>query len=189
MISEKSIPPVIQNTNANLHRIVLLIGSNTGAENNLRQCVAALRYYCFIRAVSPVYETDAVGDAPRHRHFLNAVVIVETYLDAIQFKQDIIRKIETDLGRQREPFYDRENIPMDIDILLFNHEILQLGKRQVPDPSITRDAHAAVPLADVAAEDTHPVTGERFGDIAAKFKGQPGIRLYLNLNLQEQICS
>jgi 2-amino-4-hydroxy-6-hydroxymethyldihydropteridine diphosphokinase len=172
-----------------MNRIVLLLGSNIGAENNLRQCVAALCACCRILAISPVYETDAVGDAPRHRYFLNAVVILESHLGALQFKQDVIRKIETDLGRQREPLNDRENISMDIDILLFNREVLQLGKRQVPDPAITRDAHVAVPLADVAAEDTHPLTGERFDTIAEKFKGQPGIRLYPNLDLQEQICN
>ncbi len=71
------------------------------------------------------------------------------------------------LGRVRS---SDPNAPrtIDVDISLFNDEVLTLGKRRIPDPEILLYPHIAVPLADVAPDYRHPETGETLADIAAR---------------------
>ncbi len=117
---------------------------------------------------SRVYETEAVGvaDAPR---FLNAAVLLETSLTPAELKYGELRKVEAHLGRSRGP--DR-NAPrtIDIDIALYDCLVLEdadAGLR-LPDPEILVHAYVACPLADLAPDLEHPVSGEPLANIAQR---------------------
>lgn len=75
--------------------------------------------------------------------------------------------MEDQLGRQRT---SDPNAPrtFDADISLFNDEILDLGRRHIPDPEILLYAHIAVPLAEIAPNYRHPETGETLAAIARR---------------------
>lgn len=144
----------------------LSLGSNIDRERMIPEAVRLLAAHGRIVAVSPVYETAAMGNAGDPA-FFNAAVILETALEPAALKQDVLRPLEDQLGRQRtaDPNAPRT---IDVDISLFDAEILSLGRRRIPDPEILLYPHIAVPLADTAPTLCHPETGETLADIARR---------------------
>jgi dihydroneopterin aldolase/2-amino-4-hydroxy-6-hydroxymethyldihydropteridine diphosphokinase len=146
------------------NRAFVSLGSNIDPEHNLEEAVRHLASRCRLLAASPVYETMPVG-AGDQPNFLNAAVLIETDLAADELKIQVLRTIEQELGRLRsEDKYAPRTI--DLDISLFNQDVLELGERQVPDPEILRHAHIAQPLADLAPDYRHPLTGLTLHEIA-----------------------
>lgn len=142
----------------------LSLGSSLDKERNLPAGVRLLAQHGRILAVSAAYETAPVGN-PDDPTFLNAALIMETPLDPQMLKETVLQTVEAQLGRQRT---SDPNAPrtFDADISLFNDQILDLGRRHIPDPEILLHAHIAVPLADVAPHYRHPETGESLANIA-----------------------
>lgn len=146
------------------NRAYILLGSNIEPERNLPEAVRRLARHCRLLAVSPVYESQPVG-MTEQPNFLNAAVLVETDLTASDLKSQVLQVVEQELGRVRTA---DKNAPrtIDLDISLFNNEVLELGQRRIPDPEILEFAHIARPLADLAPEYVHPETGHSLRDIA-----------------------
>lgn len=144
----------------------LSLGSNLDKEHNLPAAVQLLASHGRLLAVSGVYETAPVGN-PDDPAFFNAAVALETALQPVELKQQVLALIEQRLGRQRSA---DPNAPrtIDIDISLFDDAVLDLGKRHIPDPELLRYPHIAVPLADLAPRYCHPETGETLAQIAAR---------------------
>lgn len=146
------------------NRVFIAMGSNIDAEDNLREATRLLAEQCVLVAFSPVYETAPVGklDQP---NFLNAAALIETELSAAELKREVLSGIECQLGRVRVA---DKNAPrtIDLDIALFNTEVLDIDARHIPDPDIVKYAHIAVPLADLAPHYRHPETGQTLREIA-----------------------
>ncbi len=149
-----------------MNRAYLSLGSSLDKERNLPAGVRLLAQHGRILAVSAVYETDPVGN-PNDPTFFNAALILETPLDPQTLKETVLRSVEEQLGRQRT---SDPNAPrtFDADISLFNDQILELGRRRIPDPEILLYAHIAVPLAEIAPDYRHPETGELLTEIARR---------------------
>ncbi len=145
----------------------LSLGSNIEPERHLPAAVAHLAQYGRVRTVSTVWETRPVGfsDQP---NFLNAALLLETDLSAQALREEAIASIEAVLGRVRT---ENKNAPrtIDIDIMLFNHDILQVGRRHIPDPEVLERPFVAIPLAQIAPGYIHPETGQTLEDIARRF--------------------
>lgn len=134
---------------SDLHRAYLSLGSNIRAEGNLPKAVELLRGVGEIEAVSSVWETESVGfDGP---NFLNACVLFLTPLGPVEFKEQIIRPIEAELGRVRN---DEKNAPrtIDIDIVLYDEKPL--------NTDFWEYAFVIVPLAELIPDFPHPASGE-----------------------------
>lgn len=134
---------------SDLHRAYLSLGSNIRAEGNLPKAVELLRGVGEIEAVSSVWESESVGfDGP---NFLNACVLFLTPLGPVEFKEQIIRPIEADLGRVRS---DEKNAPrtIDIDIVLYDEKPL--------NTDFWEYAFVIVPLAELIPDFPHPASGE-----------------------------
>jgi len=163
----RSVGVEIQRTRADLekriHRVYLALGSNINAEHNLQAAAQRLASRFHLRAVSPVYETAPVGKTDQP-NFLNAAASIETDLAAAELKQ-ALQAIEQELGRVRT---DDKNAPrtIDLDISLFDAQVLDLEQRHIPDPDILRYPHIARPLADLAPQQRHPETGQTLQEIA-----------------------
>lgn len=163
------------------NRVYLSLGSNVEPERNLPRCIKILAETCQILAVSRVYETAYVGPAAQD-NFLNAAVLVETEMGLASLKSEVLLDMENRLGRVRTADkYAARTI--DIDISLFNDEVLSLGARHIPDPEILEYAHIALPLADLDAEYRHPETGQTLADIAANFANQSDVQLRADIDL------
>ncbi len=77
--------------------------------------------------------------------------------------------IENRLLRKRDP--NNPNVPrtIDIDLVLFNREVLSLGRRTIPDPALLTQAFVAVPIAELDPDYVHPQTGKTLREIAGAF--------------------
>jgi 2-amino-4-hydroxy-6-hydroxymethyldihydropteridine diphosphokinase len=150
-----------------LNRAYLSLGSNTEPECCLPAAVAKLAQFGRVRATSAVWQTVPVGftDQP---DFLNAVVLLETPLSAQVLREQVIARIEDDLGRVRT---ENKNAPrtIDIDIMLFNDDVLTVGQRRIPDPEVLERPFVAIPLAEIAPDYVHPETGQTLKEIAQQF--------------------
>jgi len=156
------------------HRVFIAMGSNIDAANNLQAATQLLAEQCVLLAVSPVYETLPVGTTDQP-NFLNAAALIETPLATADLKRQVLLQIEDRLGRVRVA---DKNAPrtIDLDIALFNSDVLDVDARHIPDPDILKYAHIAVPLADLAAQYRHPETGQTLREIAEHLSQEGLIR-------------
>jgi 2-amino-4-hydroxy-6-hydroxymethyldihydropteridine diphosphokinase len=135
--------------------IYLLLGTNQGdREKNLgdAQSLLAERGIAALR-VSSLYETAAWGieDQPG---FLNQVMEVSTDLSAIELLKTILA-VELEMGRVRIQKWGERLI--DIDILYYQDEVIDLPELKVPHPEMPNRRFTLVPLVELAAEAVHPV--------------------------------
>ncbi len=143
----------------------LALGSNIDPENHLREAVRLLAQMGRILAVSSVWETPPVG-LVEQPNFLNAALLLETECTPDDLRATILRPIEQTLHRVRT---ENPNAPrtIDLDLALFNQEVMTVGHRHIPDPDILTRAFVAIPLAEIAPAYIHPETGQTLRDIAA----------------------
>jgi 2-amino-4-hydroxy-6-hydroxymethyldihydropteridine diphosphokinase len=162
----------------------LSLGSNIEPELNLPAALALLARYGRVRAVSTVWETRPVGYADQP-NFLNVGLILETHLSAQALRNEAVAGIETALGRIRS---ENKNAPrtVDIDIMFFNDDVLQIGSRHIPDPEVLERAFVAIPMAEIAPDYVHPETGQTLQAIARQFDPvQSGMRRRRDILLQD----
>jgi len=153
-----------------MNRAFISLGSNIDKEANMPAAVRMLQELCFLVAISTVYETLPMG-LPDQPNFFNLAVLVETTLQPGELKSQVLDYIEETLERVRMP--DR-NAPrtIDVDLTLFNEEVLDYNGHHIPDPDLLRFAHVAVPIADIAPALHHPETGEQMASIAARLSAR-----------------
>lgn len=130
-------------------RAVLALGSNLGDRlRNLRAAVARLpEEGVAVIARSGVWETPPVpADQPP---YLNAALIVETELPPLELLA-ALKRIESAMGRRPERRWGPR--PLDLDILFYGEERVDLPSLQVPHPRILERAFVLAPLSDVFPE-------------------------------------
>ena len=143
----------------------LSLGSNIKPKTNLVKAIKKLSEYGTIKAISKVMETRPLRNRDQN-NYLNAAIMLTTPLSAHQLKFECIHKIETSLGRQRSTSDSYSSRTIDIDIMLFNHEIIQIGKKRIPDSEILERDFVAICLADIAPNYIHPDTKQTLLEIS-----------------------
>lgn len=120
----------------------------------LQTAAALLEQHCGpVIDRSAVYETEPWGNA-RQDNFVNQALVIETSLSAKEVMKTIT-DIEKRMGRERK----EKNGPrvIDIDILFFNHEVINEPGLTVPHPHIRERRFVLEPLNEVAPAYIHPV--------------------------------
>ena len=165
-----------------MNRIYVAIGSNIEKERNLPAGVEFLAQRANLIAVSAIYETDPIDDQ-RVEPYFNAAALVETDLEAYNFKYLTLRSIELTLNRVRTA---EKNTPrtIDLDIVLVNSEVCLVDGHPIPEPEILTRAHIVIPLAEIAPTYIHPEIDTSIGEIASRFQNIPGITRLAEPNLQ-----
>jgi 2-amino-4-hydroxy-6-hydroxymethyldihydropteridine diphosphokinase len=134
--------------------VYLSLGSNVGdREAQLRDAQARLGALGRVVAVSSVYETEPV-EFTEQAWFLNCVLALETILTPQQLMSAILR-IEQEMGRSR--ILNKGPRSIDIDILLFGNEIIELQDLTIPHPAMHQRRFVLAPLAEIALEVIHPI--------------------------------
>lgn len=105
--------------------------------------LAALPKTRLLRA-SPFYRSDAIG--PEQPDFINAAAELETELTPIDLL-DQLQKIEQDHLRTREIHWGPRTL--DLDLLLYGQQPVDLPRLQVPHPFLTQRAFVLLPLLDL----------------------------------------
>ncbi|MDX1251600.1 MAG: 2-amino-4-hydroxy-6-hydroxymethyldihydropteridine diphosphokinase [Gammaproteobacteria bacterium] len=146
-------------------RVYISIGSNIDRQANIRSALAALRESFGQLTVSPVYESKAVGFAGDD--FYNLAVGFDSTLDPLAINH-ILRDIEHHHGRVRggSGWTSRT---LDLDLLLYGDLISGSHGLTLPRGEITKYAFVLCPLAEIAGEERHPVSGMRYSDLWAAF--------------------
>lgn len=160
----------IEKSNKSLNRVVILLGSNIQPAENLRNANKLLSTHLSIVSSSRVWETTAVGsDGP---NFLNQAIKVETHRNADEIKNEIIKGIETELGRVRT---EDKNAPrtIDLDIILFNETVI--------DHALWEKAFVAVPVAELEPEIINPDNQLTLAQIAGKLKSSTKVELFMGV--------
>ena len=138
-----------------MNKIYLLLGSNIGnSKATLSKAITQIKKQIgSVTRQSALYSTTAWGNT-KQPDFLNQVIIVETPLTALQTMQTILG-IEKKMGRVRTV----KNAPriIDIDILFFNREIIELPDLSVPHPQIQNRCFVLVPLNQLSPNLKHPL--------------------------------
>ncbi len=150
-------------------RVYVSLGSNIEPESNLQRAVNLLRQHGDVRTISSVYRTPPYGNTDQP-DFLDVVVEIHTVVAPREFKVNVLRAIEDQLGRTRDPAFKYGPLTLDMDIMLWGDSAFEFGEKpwRVPNAGILDYAADAVPLAEIAADVMHPETGERISQIAAR---------------------
>ena len=149
----------------------LLIGSNINKLYNIQAAYHYLKQYSLLLNTSSIYETLARGINNEHldqETYYNFACLLETTLSADEIKTTICRPIEQRLLRIRKQdrFIART---IDIDIVLFNQDIITTQTLQLPAPDILKYAHICIPLAEIAPDYIHPLEQKSLLTIAQDF--------------------
>ncbi len=135
--------------------IYLLLGSNVGDKRqylaDARQLIAA--NIGQVVKFSNYYESAAWGNNNQDS-FLNVALEVCSELSPMQLL-DACKSIESKLGRRlRERWGPRE---IDVDILYYSNEKIDLPTLIVPHPEISGRRFTLEPLVEIAPEFLHPI--------------------------------
>lgn len=138
-----------------MNTVFILLGANLGEpKQQFSRAAASIQAEIgSITQSSSHYESAAWGvtDQPP---FINQVLIVETTLGAPEILTCCLA-IEERLGRVRHEKWGARVI--DIDLLYFNQEIIDLPNLQIPHPYIQERRFTLMPLAEIAPTYIHPI--------------------------------
>ena len=136
-------------------QVYLGLGSNIEPEENLSFAIRELRDRYGELEISPVYKSEPVGfDGD---DFLNLVVGLRATCTP-QKICETIELIHNLAGRERRD-NKWEARPLDIDLLLYNDWVIDEPPVRVPRCDILQYSFVLRPLAELAPELIHPVTG------------------------------
>jgi 2-amino-4-hydroxy-6-hydroxymethyldihydropteridine diphosphokinase len=148
-------------------RVYLSLGSNVEPRRYLRSAIDALRQTFGAIMVSPAYRSRSVGFDGAD--FVNLAVGLDTDLSPAALN-DWLHALEDRYGRRRDvPRYaDRT---LDLDIVFYDDLIIDgPGHLQIPRDEL-RHAFVLRPIADIAPDFRHPVSGVSMGELWKAFPG------------------
>jgi len=166
-----------------INRVFLALGSNIDPVRNLTAACDQLAVHGTALVSSRVWETAPIGyhDQPP---FLNAAVLLQTPASVRQLRCEVIPTIESQLQRKRDPQNRNGPRTIDIDIALFNREVLECDGCCIPDPDILTRPFLALTLAELDGDYLHPQTGTTLAEISRKLTDDvSGMRLRHDLEL------
>lgn len=139
-----------------MNQVFLLIGGNLGNRFGLLNAAkeAISKNVGVILKESSIYETAPWG-FEAEQDFLNQVIIVSTSLEPIK----VLRKcqiIEDKLGRLRQS-KQYASRTMDIDILFYNDEIIDIPDLTIPHKQLHKRKFTLEPLIEIAKDFKHPI--------------------------------
>ncbi len=136
--------------------IFLGLGANLGDRaRNLLEAQAALPPQVQVLRASRIYETAPWGyvDQPR---YLNQVLEAHTNLAPLALLAHL-KDIESSMGRT--PSFRFGPRLIDIDILFYGDQVIDLPELTIPHPRLPERAFMLVPLAELAPDLRHPQLG------------------------------
>lgn len=148
------------------HQVVLSIGSNQGNRlENIESCINLIHQEVgTVIQVSKLYETPAWGfesDA-----FYNCALLLHSNLSAQKILSQIL-KVEKTLGRIRSDQQGYQSRIIDVDLIVFDDEIIDSEKLQIPHPLMQNRKFVLLPMQDLKLDWRHPVFQKTIPELIA----------------------
>ena len=152
------------------HRVHIGIGSNLGDRRaNTAEAIEKVSELPGTRVVraSSLYESEPLGNAKTW--FVNSVIEVETDLgpDVLLKK---LKVIEEAMGRKRVKGKRWGSRIIDLDILLFDQDVIDKRTLKIPHPEMHKRRFVLLPLAELAPQVVHPQLGQTVSAMLATVK-------------------
>ncbi len=165
--------------NQNNTIVYLSLGSNI--EDRVRYLSSAVdslknNPYITVLKQSKIYETEPWPKKDQ-TWFLNQVIKIETSLNP-QELLDVTQNIEKGMGRESKG--DLSDRTIDIDILLFDNEIIDLPNLQIPHRHMNDRQFVLIPLIEIEPELKDPITSKKYELILKNIKVEHKVRQYLS---------
>ncbi len=152
--------------------VYLGLGSNMGnRQDNLDRALDFLSQRLRVAKISSIYDTEPIGNINQPR-FLNLVCQVYTRLAPMELLA-LAKGIERKLGRT--PGKSNAPRPIDIDILFYDDQVIETPELVIPHPRLTERAFVLVPLAEIAPDLVHPVSGKTIRELLQGIKEAQGV--------------
>lgn len=138
-------------------KVFILLGSNLGDKYVLiNKAIKSL----VLEAGQLITVSDIFFSAPwgyeSENQFYNAVIQLETILNPEKLLQKCI-EIEQKLGRELKEKPDYEDRNIDIDILFYGQQIINLPDLIIPHPRMHLRKFTLLPLHQIAPDFIHPI--------------------------------
>lgn len=146
-------------------RALIALGSNTGDRAaHLKHALKALGKLprTKLQATSSLYSSRPAGGPSGQDDFLNAASTVETLLSPHELLAHL-QAIEAAAGRQRSVHWGPR--PLDLDLLLFDLEVLDDAELAVPHRRMSFRRFVLEPASEIAADWVHPQIGRTLGEL------------------------
>jgi 2-amino-4-hydroxy-6-hydroxymethyldihydropteridine diphosphokinase len=152
------------------HRVHIGIGSNLGDRRaNTAEAIEKVSTLPGTRIVraSSLYESEPLGNAKTW--FVNSVIEVETDLGPeVLLKK--LKAIEEAMGRKRVKGKRWGSRIIDLDILLFDQDVIDRRTLKIPHPEMHKRRFVLLPLAELAPQVVHPQLGQTVSTMLATVK-------------------
>ncbi len=146
---------------------IAYLGLGTNIGNKRRNMITAAALLAErvgdILALSGFYETEPWGFESEN-FFLNAAAKLKTSFSPLDLLR-VTQRIEKELGRTQKSSGAYHDRIIDIDILLYEDEVLQTPALTLPHPLMHERKFVMEPLAEIAPFVVHPVLKERIIDL------------------------
>lgn len=145
--------------------VYLGLGTNLGdKERNLNEVISLLSSEVGVVIKQSSFLASKPWGFDSENEFLNAVVLMETNLQPL----DLLAKtqeIERSLGRVAKSVNGYSDRLIDVDILLYDDQIIDQPTLKIPHPFIAERDFVLIPLAEIAPQLVHPVLGKKIIDL------------------------
>ena len=141
------------------------LGTNMGDKrgNLIRASALLAERVGDVLALSSVYETEPWGFESENR-FLNAVIVLSTPLSPWELL-DATRLIEIEMGRIGKSGGSYHDRIIDIDLLMVDDQVIRSERLTLPHPLMRERRFVMEPLAEVAPDTRHPVSGKTMREL------------------------
>ena len=136
----------------------IALGTNLGnREQNLQQAIQLISEHIgTVRQCSPIYENEAQG-FKTDELFLNGCISVDTTLGPLALLK-VLKEIEINLGREIKNAKGYASRPIDLDIILFDNQVINDRELKVPHPRFRERLFVLKPLSDIEPNVVDPIS-------------------------------
>ena len=133
-----------------MNKFYVLIGSNIDPHNNINLCLEKIAAHSDLEQIqlSSFYESEAFG--MEGDNFINAVIYLKSKKNHKEILS-LLKQIEHECGRVRDPNNKFTPRTLDLDIIDWNGFKGMLDDKQYPDPEIQQRDFIKIPYLELKA--------------------------------------